>query len=334
MGRLIAKTVALGAARHTWRARFGKSLAALRRDGVFDKAGRAGARGGGGGRTRFGPENSDAAGETRGPTRAAMRHRAVHGTLGRRFEQFREVNGPNVNDMRDMAKLPWAPAKAVGEDKAPGQLFNGHSILKRARITRVAAEEGQWRLAVAEGECGTLPLQRHGAASTARPCSASPRCGAIRSCPGTAFINREPKLRIDEAVAKEMEGAGVIFEASQKSTKGWVVPFTVVEGKAAGLRRCFISQPKGESDHGDCEAEGPLQHVPRYLHAAFGEVAAVFVLKASLFQVRLPQGSRASFRCRAEAGMLVEPTHLPTEYKCSPKCRARSRGCWLETPRW
>ncbi|CCD18877.1 hypothetical protein ERJ75_000550000 [Trypanosoma vivax] len=116
-----------------------------------------------------------------------------------------------------------------------------------------------------------------------------------------------------------MEGAGVIFEASQKSTKGWVVPFTVVEGKAAGLRRRFISQPKGESDHSDCEAEGPLEHASCYLHAAFGEVAAVFVLKASLFQVSLPQGSRASFRCRAEAGMLVEPTHLPTEYKCSPE---------------
>ncbi|KAH8606940.1 hypothetical protein ERJ75_001428400 [Trypanosoma vivax] len=38
-------------------------------------------------------ESSDAAGEARGPTRAAMRHRAVPGTLGRRFEQLREVDG-------------------------------------------------------------------------------------------------------------------------------------------------------------------------------------------------------------------------------------------------
>ncbi|KAH8618807.1 hypothetical protein ERJ75_000253000 [Trypanosoma vivax] len=80
-GKTYCKNGGLGAARRTWRARFGKNLVALRRDG---------------GRTRFWPESSDAAGETRGPTRNAMRHRAVPGTLGRRFEQLHEVEGPHV----------------------------------------------------------------------------------------------------------------------------------------------------------------------------------------------------------------------------------------------
>ncbi|KAH8608524.1 hypothetical protein ERJ75_001298700 [Trypanosoma vivax] len=234
MGRLIAKTVALGAARHTWRARFGKSLAALRRDGVFDKAGRAGARGAGAVEHDLGPRILTQLGKHAGPPGLP---RSTARCPGHHLKQFREVNGPNVNDMRDMAKLPWAPAKAVGEDKAPGQLFNGHSILKRARITRVAAEEGQWRLPLQKVNVGRCRCSGHGAASTARPCSAS--CGVAQYAPSLEphSSNREPKLRIDEAVAKEMEGAGVIFEASQKSTKGWVVPFTVVEGKAAGLRR-------------------------------------------------------------------------------------------------
>ncbi|KAH8604533.1 hypothetical protein ERJ75_001706500 [Trypanosoma vivax] len=116
-----------------------------------------------------------------------------------------------------------------------------------------------------------------------------------------------------------MEGAGVIFEASQKPAKGWVVPFTVVEGKAAGLRRRFIALPKGKNDHDDCEAEAPLQHASCYPGAVFGELAAVFDMKASFFQVNLPQGNRTSFRCRAEAGRLVELTRLQMGCKCGPE---------------
>ncbi|KAH8608213.1 hypothetical protein ERJ75_001344000 [Trypanosoma vivax] len=71
----------------------------------------------------------------------------------------------------------------------------------------------------------------------------------------------------------------------------------------------------GENNRDDCEAEAPLRHVSCYLDAVFGEVAAVFDLKASFFQVSLPQESRASFQCRTEAGRFVELTRLPTEYK-------------------
>ncbi|KAH8615422.1 hypothetical protein ERJ75_000587000 [Trypanosoma vivax] len=116
-----------------------------------------------------------------------------------------------------------------------------------------------------------------------------------------------------------MERAGVIFEASQKPAEGFVVSFAVVEGKAAGLRRRFIALPKGKNDHGDCEAEGPLQHASCYPGAVFGEVAAVFDRKASFFQVSLPQGSRTSFRCRAEAGRLAELTRLQMGRKCGPE---------------
>ncbi|KAG8338847.1 hypothetical protein TRVL_10326 [Trypanosoma vivax] len=52
---------------------------------------------------------------------------------------------------------------------------------------------------------------------------------------------------------------------------------------------------------------------------SFGEVAAVFDLKASFFQVSLPQESRASFCCRAEAGRLVGLAALPMGFKCGPE---------------
>ncbi|KAH8615221.1 hypothetical protein ERJ75_000593200 [Trypanosoma vivax] len=116
-----------------------------------------------------------------------------------------------------------------------------------------------------------------------------------------------------------MEGAGVIFEASRKPAEGFVVSFAVVEGKATGLRRRFIALPKGKNDHSDCEAEAPLQHASCYPGAVFGELAAAFDRKASFFQVSLPQGSRASFQCRAEAGRLAELTRLQMGYKRSPQ---------------
>ncbi|KAH8608595.1 hypothetical protein ERJ75_001291100 [Trypanosoma vivax] len=127
--------------------------------GAFNKTGRAGARSRGGDRTRFGPENCDAAGETRGPTRVVAQHRAVPGTLGRHFEQLCEVGGPHVGDAGGMAKLPWAPAKAPCKDKAPVPLFNGHNFLRLPRITEAAAEEEQRRLPLQRVNVWTLSLE-------------------------------------------------------------------------------------------------------------------------------------------------------------------------------
>ncbi|KAG8343176.1 hypothetical protein TRVL_05999 [Trypanosoma vivax] len=65
MGRYGSACYANMAREPYWKS---KNLTALRHDGALYKMGRAGARGRGSGRTQFGPENSDAAGETRGPT--------------------------------------------------------------------------------------------------------------------------------------------------------------------------------------------------------------------------------------------------------------------------
>ncbi|KAH8606604.1 hypothetical protein ERJ75_001498100 [Trypanosoma vivax] len=79
-----------------------KKSCSLMACGAFNKTGRTGARSRGGDRTRFGPENCDAAGETRGPTRVVAQHRAVSGTLGRHFEQLCEFGGPHVG-----ARVVW-----------------------------------------------------------------------------------------------------------------------------------------------------------------------------------------------------------------------------------
>ncbi|KAG8339587.1 hypothetical protein TRVL_09583 [Trypanosoma vivax] len=97
------------------------------------------------------------------------------------------------------------------------------------------------------------------------------------------------------------------------------MPFTVVEENPTGLGRRFVAWPKGKNAHGDCEAKASQTHVPYHLVAVFGEVSAVFDLKASFFHASLPQGSRASFRCRAETGRLVEATRLPKGYERRPE---------------
>ncbi|KAG8339591.1 hypothetical protein TRVL_09581 [Trypanosoma vivax] len=55
------------------------------------------------------------------------------------------------------------------------------------------------------------------------------------------------------------------------------------------------------------------------MDALFCEVATVFDLKTPFFQVSLPQGSCASFRCRTETGGLVELKRLQMGYKPSPE---------------
>ncbi|KAG8340466.1 hypothetical protein TRVL_08705 [Trypanosoma vivax] len=255
-------------------------------------------------RTRFGSEIADATGETCGPTGAAAKHRAVSGTLGCHLEQLREACGPHAEDAHGAAKLPWAPPKAVGKGRVPVPLFNGRGALGRTLIARAAAEEEQRRLPLQKVVAGTLPLEwvrRRLNNKTLRRFDAVWR-NALQS-PEPHSSNHKPKMRFNGAIAKEMERAGVICEASQKPAKGLAAPFAVVEGKTAGLRRCFVALPKGKSDHDNYEANAPFrQHVSRCLVAAFGEIAAVFDLKASFFRVSLPQGSRTSFRCRTQMG--------------------------------
>ncbi|KAG8346452.1 hypothetical protein TRVL_02718 [Trypanosoma vivax] len=103
---------------------------------------------------------------------------------------------------------------------------------------------------------------------------------------------------------------GVVREESGKEVVVVVgaVSFTFVEEKPSKLRRRFVSRPKGETDRDDYEADDMLLRVPHCLDA-------VFDLKASFFQVSLPQGSCVSFRRRTEAGRLVEPTRLLTGYR-------------------
>ncbi|KAG8343053.1 hypothetical protein TRVL_06115 [Trypanosoma vivax] len=83
---------------------------------------------------------------------AATRHRAVPGTLGCRFEQLREVDGPHLEDARGMAKLPWAPPKAMGKDKVSKSAFQWEQRFETHSDYQSARRGGTVAIAVAAGE--------------------------------------------------------------------------------------------------------------------------------------------------------------------------------------
>ncbi|KAH8603668.1 hypothetical protein ERJ75_000070000 [Trypanosoma vivax] len=107
---------------------------------------------------------------------------------------------------------------------------------------------------------GDCRCSGQGAASTTRPCGASPRCGAMRlgrrtasAKPRTEFENwRARRQRNGQGRCRSRSGANNLRRAGR-------VPFATVEGKPAWLRRRFVALPKGKNDHDDCEAEALLR---------------------------------------------------------------------------
>ncbi|KPA74892.1 hypothetical protein ABB37_02163 [Leptomonas pyrrhocoris] len=125
--------------------------------------------------------------------------------------------------------------------------------------------------------------------------------------------------RICTADALALRAGGIIGPASDAPTKGWVVPFSVVEEKSTGTRLRWIAWPRVKNATLEDDADVPLEHVARYLPAVHAEVAACLDLKASFYQVPLPVEARACFRCIAENGAVMELHRLPMGYRASPE---------------
>ncbi|KEG08280.1 TcC31.12 [Trypanosoma grayi] len=132
---------------------------------------------------------------------------------------------------------PWAyPGR--GEDK--GQLFQGHSILRRTHHTRVADQSGERRLPLQKVDADTLSL--HWARSRLNS-KALDRFNTVwdlvRQPANFRTGGREPLLRMTKGDAWAMKKAGIIQTAPKLPTTGRVVPFTVVEEKPSGPTAAF-----------------------------------------------------------------------------------------------
>ncbi|RNF13422.1 rab1 small GTP-binding protein [Trypanosoma cruzi] len=137
--------------------------------------------------------------------------------------------------------------------------------------------------------------------------------------PSSSGKAREGSRRIPTANARWLKGAGIIEDAPSTITGGWIIPFSVVEEKTAGLRRRWIAWPRDKNRDDPSEANVPLSHISHYLPPVMAEAASCLDLKAFLFHFSLPRKTRHLFRCRVEDGTLVELTRHPMGRKASPE---------------
>eukprot|EP00796_Vickermania_ingenoplastis_P010790 gene10790-biopygen7712 len=128
-----------------------------------------------------------------------------------------------------------------------------------------------------------------------------------------------PAERLRAADAKTLLDNEIIQPAGATPTKGWVIPFTVIEKKGHEYQRCFIAWPKDKNNREGYEPEVPLEHVSHYLSAVTLPGAGLFDLKASFYQIPLPFEARAVFRLIADDGTIYELLRLPMGYKLSPE---------------
>ncbi|PWU92495.1 hypothetical protein C4B63_37g40 [Trypanosoma cruzi] len=146
---------------------------------------------------------------------------------------------------------------------------------------------------------------------------------------------RQSSRRIPAADARWLKEAGIIEDASSTITGGWIIPFSVVEEKTTGLRRRWIAWPRDKNRDDPYEANVPFLHISHYLPPVTAEAASCLDLKASFFQVSLPQETRHLFRCCVGEGTLSLAAHasgsaaLPLDSPDSgAPCGASPHSCW------
>ncbi|RNC38371.1 putative target of rapamycin (TOR) kinase 1 [Trypanosoma cruzi] len=111
--------------------------------------------------------------------------------------------------------------------------------------------------------------------------------------PSSSGKAREGSRRIPTAGARLLRKARIIEDGSFTVTGGWIIPFSVVEEKKAGLRR-WIAWPRDKNRDDPYEANVPLLHISHFLPPVMAEAASCLDAEAS-FIVLLPREARHLF---------------------------------------
>ncbi|KEG06113.1 TcC31.12 [Trypanosoma grayi] len=142
--------------------------------------------------------------------------------------------------------FPWAYPVSR---KEYGQLFQGHSILRRTHRTRVANKNDESKLPLQQVGVDTPSLHWIRSRLNSRALERFNTVWDLAQQPAIFRTGeRGPLLRMAGGGAQVMKKAGIIQTASKLPTTGWVVPFAVVEEKPSGQRRRFIAWPKAENE--------------------------------------------------------------------------------------
>ncbi|PWV06601.1 hypothetical protein C3747_112g6 [Trypanosoma cruzi] len=154
--------------------------------------------------------------------------------------------------------------------------------------------------------------------------------------PSSSGKAREGSRRIPAADARLLRTAGIIEDASSTITSGWIIPFSVVEEKTAGLRRRWIAWPRDKNRDDPYEANVPFLHISHYLPPVMADAASCLDVKTSFFQVSLPREASASLLMprggrhaggayTAPNGIQGQPRNSP-DYYCFGNCRGDDGG--------
>ncbi|PWV04392.1 hypothetical protein C3747_153g65 [Trypanosoma cruzi] len=196
-------------------------------------------------------------------------------------------------------------------------------MTRRATRTRLATPQDEHGIPLRQANVPVLNLEwiksRLKPATLERLMQVWGLVGRAPLPPSSSGKARKGSRRIPTADARWLRKAGIIEDASSTITSGWIIPFSVVEEKTAGLRRRWIAWPRDKNRDDPYEANVPLLHISHYLPPVMAEAASCLDLKASFFQVPLPREARHLFRCRVEDGTLVELTRLPMGHKAGPE---------------
>ncbi|KEG05730.1 putative target of rapamycin (TOR) kinase 1 [Trypanosoma grayi] len=148
----------------------------------------------------------------------------------------------------------------------------------------------------------------------------------MRRLAGRPRADKELQLRAAGDGAQIMKRNGVVRGALGRLKSGWGVPLPAVRGTPSGKRRRLLYGPVARDAQEGEGANVPPGHASQYLDAAYAECAPLFDLKASFFQVGLPAGVLAGFRCCAGGGGIVAPNRPWNFYTPSGESRREARG--------
>ncbi|KAH9598804.1 hypothetical protein LSM04_001780 [Trypanosoma melophagium] len=293
----------------------GKNIQTLRYDYVLGEKRGSRSRSRGNVRSKSRSRFVNTIGKIRGYNRTPSRHDTLSGTLARNRRQVRALGNVDIEELQKWTTLPWAQPESRKDGIST--FFQGHDLLQRTHCTPLASQEEEDRFPLQQIDVNSLSLKwiRRRLKPEARE-HFNKVWNIMRRPPAFNDQKGEPHLCIKQKDAVLMKTAGVIREASEHPTRGWVIPFTVVENQPSGQRIRFIAWPKAKNDQEDYDVDVPLCYISEYLSAVYDESATSINLKASSFQVALPADIQANFRCRTEPGELVQFTPPPMGYKC------------------
>ncbi|PWV08522.1 hypothetical protein C3747_89g122 [Trypanosoma cruzi] len=287
--------------------------------GAFHKKGCVEARCSNRGDIQFGSTRDLAVGEARRPVRPSPEYCLIFGEVHHNADPGVAAGRIDVKRGTAEGQEPWL--------RAEGRFFHDFkhraaTITGRATRTRLAAPQDERTIPPQQVNVPVLNLEwiqsRLNPATLESLMQVWGLVGRAPFPPSSSGKAREGSRRIQTADARVLRKAGIIEDASSTITGGWIIPFSVVEEKPAGLRRRWVVWPRGKNRDDPYEADVPLSHISHYLPPVMAETASCLDVKSS-FIVSLPRETRHLFRCRVEDGTLVVLTRLPMAYKAGPE---------------